>query len=62
MLYASMGKRLQPILDHTQHIVIVAVAWVGVLHIKCAQQPDIKLRMMPELSPFLHMHAAFKRI
>ena len=51
-----MSKRLETAFDQANHVVIVTVARVGMLHVKSLQKLHVKLGMMPDVRPFLYWH------
>jgi len=51
-----MRESLEPALDDADNVIIVTVAWKGVIDVKSLQKPHVKLAIMPDFRPFLSLH------
>jgi hypothetical protein len=51
-----VGKGLQASSNHTDHVIIVAMARKGVIDVIRPQSPDVKLGMVPDFRPFFGLH------
>jgi hypothetical protein len=53
---AFVRKRLPASRDEAEHVIIMTVPWISMLHIIRVQQFDIKLWGMYDFRPFLGLH------
>src|SRR6188474_3035695 len=59
MFCAQACKRLATSLDQADDIIVVTVAWIGMLDMISTQKPYVEFCIMPGLRPFICLHAAF---
>ncbi len=56
MAAASVCESLETSLDEADNVIIVTVAWKGVVDVESLQKLYVKLGIMPDFSPFLSLH------
>jgi len=49
MLCFVVRKGLSALLDQTDYIIVMTMAWIGVFNVISVQQPNIEFGMMPNL-------------